>query len=189
MFGYSILNKAFQELPKMVKETRCKNLDHTSDTSFHQAYDAKLPFFIFLQQDPETIRYFQNSLAAFESPVSWITAVPLTERLQGTDKDTLLFVDIGGGHGSQCRSFRQATQVPGRVINQDLPQTLASAPAIEGVEMMAQNFFEENKIKGSFFLRNLAFFLRSRDYGGTVGVRTELQSFALDITSKTHQKL
>lgn len=152
MFGYNILNKAYHELPEMLKKTKYKNPDHTSDTSFHRAYDTKLPFFVFLQQDPDTIRYFQNSLAAFESPVSWTTAVPLTERLQGTDKTTLLFVDIGGGHGSQCTAFRKATQVPGRVINQDLPQTLASAPESEGVEMMAQNFFEENQIKGLYLM-------------------------------------
>jgi demethylsterigmatocystin 6-O-methyltransferase len=154
MFGFNILNKAYQELPKLLKETKYKNPDHTSDTSFHRAYDTKLPFFLFLQQDPETIRYFQQSLAAFESPISWTTAVPLAEKLQEADKNAPLFVDIGGGHGSQCAAFRKATEhFPGRVINQDLPETLASAPKNEDVEMMAQNFFEKNQIQGSYPLK------------------------------------
>lgn len=150
MFGFNILNKALQELPKMLKETKYKNPDHTSDTSFQRAYETKLPFFLFLQQDPDKIRYFQKSLSTFESPISWTTAVPLAEKLQGTDKNTPLFVDIGGGHGSQCAAFRKATQLPGRVINQDLPETLASAPESEGVEMMVQNFFEKNQIQGLY---------------------------------------
>jgi demethylsterigmatocystin 6-O-methyltransferase len=151
MFGFNILNKAFQELPKLLKETKYKNPDHTSDTSFHRAYDTNLPFFVFLQQDPETIRYFQQSLSAFESPVSWTTAIPFAEKLRGADKNAPLFVDIGGGHGSQCAAFRKTTveHFPGRVINQDLPQTLATAPTSEGVEMMAQNFFEKNQVQGS----------------------------------------
>lgn len=151
MFGYNILNKAYTELPKMLKETKYKNPDHTSDTSFQRAYDTKLPFFLFLQQDPEYIRYFQESLSTFESPVSWTTAFPLDEKLKGASGDAPLFVDIGGGHGSQCASFRKATELPGRVINQDLPQTLGSAPDIEGVEMMAQDFFEKNQVQGSCF--------------------------------------
>lgn len=150
MFGYNILNKAYQELPKLLKEIKYKNPDHTSATPFQRAFDTKLPFFVFLQQDPENINYLLKSLRAYESPISWTTAVPLTEKLQGTDENTPIFVDIGGGHGSQCAAFRKATQVPGRVINQDLPQTLATAPEIEGVEKMVQNFFEKNQIQGPY---------------------------------------
>lgn len=110
MFGSNIRNKAFQELPKLLKETNYQNPDHTNDTSFHRAYDTKLPFFVFLQQDPEAIRYFQQSLAAFESPTSWTKVVPVLENLNGSDNSTPLFVDIGGGAGSQCVAFREATE-------------------------------------------------------------------------------
>lgn len=151
MFGVNILNKALEELPRLLKEAKYQNPDHTSDNSFHRAYDTKLPFFVYLQRDPEAIQYFQASLAAFESPVSWTTAVPLIEKLQGADQNAPLFVDIGGGHGSQCAAFRKAIagHFSGRVINQDLPETLASAPKNEGIEMMSQNFYEKNQIQGS----------------------------------------
>lgn len=103
-----------------------------------------------MQQDPEAIRYFQQSLAAFESPISWLSAVPLAKKLEGADSDAPIFVDVGGGFGSQCAAFRKATDIPGRVINQDLPQTLASAPKTKGVETMAQNFFEKNQVQGLY---------------------------------------
>jgi hypothetical protein len=134
----------------MLKETKYKNSDQTSATCFQRAYDTKLPFFLYLQQDSEKIRYFQEGLSTFESPTSWTNAVPLTEKLQGSDENAPLFVDIGGGYGSQCAVFRKATQLPGRVICQDLPETVASAPKHEGVEMMAQSFLEKNHIQGLY---------------------------------------
>lgn len=150
MFTFNILNKSFQELPKMLKETEYKNPDQTSENSFQRAFNTKLPMFLFMQQDKDKVQYFQKCMSAYDSPISWTTVVPLAAKLQGTDENTPLFVDVGGGHGSQCGDFRKATQVPGRVILQDLPGTVASAPAREGVEVMVQDFFEKNQIQGDY---------------------------------------
>jgi hypothetical protein len=151
MFGFNTLNKAFQELPKSLKEQGYKNPDHTLDTAFHRAYNTKMQFFLWMQQDQETIRYFHPSLTAFESPIAWTAVVPLAEKLRDADKNAPLFVDVGGGHGFQCAAFRKATaeKFPGRVINQDLPETLAEAPKYEDIEMMAQDFYQKQQIQGS----------------------------------------
>ncbi len=155
MFGFNTLNKAFQELPDFLKEKGYKNPDQSLDTAFHRAYNTKMQFFLFMQQDQETIRYFHPSLTAFESSVSWTAVVPLAEKLQEADKNVPLFVDIGGGHGYQCAAFRKATaeHFPGRVINQDLPETLAEAPKYEDIEMMAQNFYQKQQIQGAYSLK------------------------------------
>lgn len=44
----------------------------------------------------------------------------------------------------------------GRLVNQDLPQTLAQATTVAGVEYMAHNFFEEQPVKGAtyYYMRN-----------------------------------
>ena len=155
MFGFNTLNKAFQELPDSLKEKGYKNPDQSLDTAFHRAYNTKMQFFLFMQQDQETIRYFHPSLTAFESSVSWTAVVPLAEKLREADKNVPLFVDVGGGHGYQCAAFRKATaeHFPGRVINQDLPETLAEAPKYEGIEMMAQDFYQKQQIQGSYSLK------------------------------------
>ena len=73
------------------------------------------------------------------------------ERLRGTDASTPIFVDIGGGHGFQCAAFGAAAAAagwPGRVIHQDLPGTLAAAPAYPGVAKMEQDFFSRQQIRG-----------------------------------------
>ncbi|MCJ1405556.1 hypothetical protein MMC11_008784 [Xylographa trunciseda] len=48
-------------------------------------------------------------------------------------------------------------KLPGRVILQDLPQTLEHVQPIPGVEVMVQNFFEPQAIKGSkfYYMRNV----------------------------------
>lgn len=151
MFGFDTLNKSFQELPSFLKDKGFENPDQTLDTAFHRAYNTKEQFFHYIQQDSETIRYFHPHLTAFKSPVSWTTVVPLAEKLQKVDSDVPLFVDVGGGHGFQCAAFREATKerFPGRVINQDLPPTLAEAPKYDDIEMMVQNFYKKQKIRGS----------------------------------------
>jgi len=151
IFGFNTLNKAFQELPDFLKETGYRNPESSDYTAFHRAFKTKEQFFLFLQQDPETIKYFHPSLTAFQSPVSWPSVVPLAEKLQDTDNNAPLFVDVGGGHGYQCSAFRKATadQFPGRVICQDLPETLSVAPKYEDIEMMAQNFYEKQQIQGA----------------------------------------
>ncbi|CAG8958658.1 hypothetical protein HYFRA_00011499 [Hymenoscyphus fraxineus] len=151
MFGFNTMNKAFQELPDYLKETGYKNPEQVMDTAFNRAFKTKEQFFPFIQKDPETIRFFYPSLIAHQSPVTWTSVFPLHERLKDADQNAPLFVDVGGGHGYQCAAFRKATEerFSGRVINQDLPGTLAAAPKYENIEMMAQNFYEKQQIQGA----------------------------------------
>ena len=151
LWGFNILNKVFQKLPDFLKEKGYKNPDKTLDTAFHKAYNTKMQFFLIMQQDQEALRSFHPSLTAFKSPVEWTAVVPLAEKLREADKNAPLFVDVGGGHGYQCAAFRKATEenFPGRVINQDLPETLAEAPKYDNTEMMAQDFYRRQQIQGT----------------------------------------
>lgn len=154
-YGFDIMNPAFQKLPAFLKDNEYKNPDKTLDTAFHRAFDTEKQFFLWFQEQEEMISHFHPHLTAFKSPVLWTSVVPLGEMLQGADADKPLFVDVGGGHGFQCEAFRNATaeRFPsGRVINQDLPETLSEAPHYDGVEMMVQDFYEEQQIKGSCLL-------------------------------------
>ncbi|EDN92468.1 hypothetical protein SS1G_08331 [Sclerotinia sclerotiorum 1980 UF-70] len=131
MFGFNTLNKALQELPDFLKENGYKNPENPLETAFHRAFDTKEHFFPYIQQFPDTMRYFYPSLTASKSPVPWTSVIPLAEKLREADKEKPLFVDIGGEHGYQCDAFRKAIaeyDFSGRVINQDLPGTLATAP-------------------------------------------------------------
>lgn len=149
----AIVNRAIQELPSYLKKTGYRNpIDHL-DTAFQMGYNTREQPFLHLRGDPDVLTNFYSSLKALESPVKWTAVVPLAKILQGGDTNVPLFVDIGGGHGFQAAAFRNATikQFPtGRIINQDLPETLALAPKYENIEMMSQNFYEKQQVTGSY---------------------------------------
>lgn len=101
-----------------------------------------------------------------EPELSWLSVYPVQERL-GDDGDGCrpsrpLYVNIGGGIGHQCAQFRERyPDVPGRVVLQDLPHSIAAALPTPGVENMAHDFFEPQPVEGDFksrYIRPLCFF-------------------------------
>ena len=89
----------------------------------------------------------------------WLSVFPVEEEVGtwSTEPNKALFVDIGGSFGHQCRAFKaKYPNLPGRIILQDIPQTLEHVPPIEGVEVMVQNFFEPQAIKGKLDTQNPA---------------------------------
>ena len=86
---------------------------------------------------------------------------PVESVLLGQSPERPILVDLGGGLGHQCIALRERfPQLKGRVILQDIPQTLAHAIPHNGVEVMVQDFFELQVIKGrvisSFFFSDLS---------------------------------
>ena len=87
--------------------------------------------------------------------LDWLSVFPVEQEVGAwsAESDKALFVDIGGSFGHQCIAFKaKYSKLPGRVILQDIPQTLEHAKPIEGVEIMVQNFFEPQVIKGTSIL-------------------------------------
>ena len=113
------------------------------------------------------LQNFLGMLPSLENAKPWTSVAPLAEKLEralATAEDgpapPVLFVDVGGGGGGQCEYFRKATadRFAGRVILQDLPQTVAAAPERDGVEKMEQDFFKEQAVKGSSGALSIAIF-------------------------------
>jgi demethylsterigmatocystin 6-O-methyltransferase len=120
------------------------------DAPFQKAWKTEEHAFIWVQKQPVFLQNFMNHIPITNSPQPWTAFVPLVSKLKEADRTAPLFVDVGGGPGFQCAAFKLATQdhYQGRIILQDLPQTLDRAPSHDGVDKMAQNFFEEQQIKG-----------------------------------------
>lgn len=59
------------------------------------------------------------------------------------------FIDLGGGHGHQCIQLQEKyPHLSGRLVLQDLPQAVDKLPPIEGLKVMAQDFFERQAVEG-----------------------------------------
>ena len=69
---------------------------------------------------------------------------------QGSNPETPLFVDVGGGVGIQCVDLKKRlpSSVQGRIVVQDQPPVVAQAIQMDGVEAMSYDFWEAQPIKG-----------------------------------------
>lgn len=114
--------------------------------------------FAWFGENPKHLDYFNDYMALRRKPqLSWLTVYPVAEEARGWDaKDNsrAIYVNIGGGIGHQCAQFRERyPDLPGRVILQDLPHSIAQALPTAGVENLAHNFFEPQPIKGECTLQ------------------------------------
>lgn len=79
---------------------------------------------------------------------TWLSVYPVEAECKGSNPEILL-VDVGGGYGHQCAAFKKAfPHLSGRMILQGLPEMLQHATPTEGVELIAQDIFSPQSIKG-----------------------------------------
>ena len=94
------------------------------------------------------MRYRRKELSA------WHELFPVTEQLSAglrSEPHAVLIVDVGGSHGHDLIRFKkQYPSLPGRLILQDLPETINSLSGeLSGIEPMAYNFFNPQPVKGA----------------------------------------
>ena len=81
---------------------------------------------------------------------TWLDVYPVEKIARNLSLEETLFVDVGGGLGHQCIASRERfPHLSGRVILQDIPQTVTHAIHHDKVEIMVHDFFEPQRIKGT----------------------------------------
>lgn len=108
-----------------------------------------------ISQDPKLGASFGGMMRAVgEREVHWSDGqlYPVRERLSSVeDADGVLVVDIGGGNGHDLDWFRKKhPEIKGRLVLQDLPY-ITDTLKLEGIEVMAHDFNNEQPIKGEEF--------------------------------------
>ena len=155
--SFDTLGPVQQALPDLLLSTHLQNPDAGSKTALQVAFNTQLPAFKWFPTQPERFAHFQQLMTVQRNVSTWLSVFPLEPELRDWDPtatDQALFVDVGGGFGQQCQAFKVAAKVAaagllkGRIILQELPQTLQRAPALEGIEMEVYDFFTEQPITG-----------------------------------------
>ena len=96
-----------------------------------------------------------------DAVASWVDSYPVYRVLDSftpPSPDSALLVDIGGGFGQHALLFKNKfPHLPGRIVVQDLPSTLAHAPAMPGIEFQEHDFFTSQPVKGAafYYLRHI----------------------------------
>ena len=143
--------------PDFFRDTKFQNPDNVTKTPFQIVNNTDRPAFEWAHQHrPDLIPDFGLWMTALRGQKTWLDVIDFEALIKGngTDDavvadDTPVFVDVGGGIGSQCAILKaKLPNLPGRVILQDLPVVLQHALPTEGVEITAHNFWTEQPVKG-----------------------------------------
>lgn len=77
---------------------------------------------------------------------------PVKERLVDVFDPTInpiCFVDVGGGYGQRSIALKKDfPELSGKILVQDLPMFIDTAPTVDGIEFKAHDFFTEQPVKG-----------------------------------------
>lgn len=143
----------YQTLPAFLKKTCYKDPVDELHTSFQDAFHTELPVFAWFASHPQHLGAFNEYMRLRRQPtVSWLTAYPVLDQVKNWDSEKAIFVNVGGGVGHQCAEFKQRfPDLPGKVILQDLPHSIAAALSTPGVENMVHDFFEPQPVRGAKF--------------------------------------
>ena len=142
----------FQKLPQFLIDTKYQNPSDSANSPFQRAHNTDQPPFVWIVNHPFKFESFIQWMTAHrEDQLTWLDVFPFEETLcSNLTPETPVFVDIGGGIGHQCAALKSRFQdLPGRVILQDLPQTLPQAIPTPGVEATAHDFWTPQPVKGT----------------------------------------
>ncbi|KAL8927859.1 MAG: hypothetical protein Q9172_001159 [Xanthocarpia lactea] len=154
---FNIGNPVYQAIPEFLQEQNFQT-DTRGKFAWHKAFSTGLDFFPWAKQHPQQLSYFQK-LMSVPRDGEWFDVVPFSLDPNECADDQAYFVDIGGNIGHQCLRLKaKYPSLPGRIICQDLPETIGSAPPmVAGVEMMPYDFFTPQPVQNAkyYYLRTV----------------------------------
>lgn len=169
MSSQDIVCPAAQGLPDFLEKNNYRDVDDIHDCPWQIGKKTSQTAFQFLFLHPRQLEDF-NAFMTHQrmGSKSFLDVYPLQEEVANAPLESTraLFVDIGGGVRHICDALKQQyPDIPGRVIVQDLPETITQAPSRPGVEAMAHDYFTPQPIKGAkyYYFRNIMHNLADKD--------------------------
>lgn len=148
---------AYMALPDFLERIKYQNPTDSGDCAFQIGHNTKEPLFRWLETHPDHQDNFNVWMSAQrEGRAKWLDFFPLEEQIckvSNMTDDQVLLVDVGGGYGHEIQAIKiKYPAIRGRMILQDLPQTIAQALKVEGMEATSHDFFTPQPIKGTGLL-------------------------------------
>ncbi|KAL8767940.1 MAG: hypothetical protein Q9209_005728 [Squamulea sp. 1 TL-2023] len=156
------------DLPTFLSHTHYKNPLDSTHTVAQFAHKTDKHWFEWATKErPQQFEALNQYMATNLHAQTGIDVFPFDTILPGLfgaerstilNPDQVLFTDIGGGRGQICEAFKSRyPTLPGRIIVQDLPLTLAGVTPPSGIEALHHDFFQPQPIKGAkiYYLRHV----------------------------------
>ncbi|KAH6624379.1 putative flavin-dependent halogenase/O-methyltransferase bifunctional protein [Chaetomium sp. MPI-SDFR-AT-0129] len=133
------------------------NADISSSPSVFQDWSGS-DLYPWLKARPDLLSSFQG-LMTVDRGGDWLDCVSFGESdLNGQITGKPVLVDVGGNVGHQTqRILARNPHLAGRLVVQDLPETVANAPPTKGITFQAHDFFKPQPVHGAryYYLRSI----------------------------------
>lgn len=152
MYSFENCGPLFQEMPAFLRKNSYQDVTDGKACVFQPAYRTELDTYTYFSQHPENLKALIKYMG-LEQDVRgrWLKEYPFEKQTQDWNPkpEEAVFVDIGGNVGHYCALFKsEFPNILGRILLEDLPDTLAHALPTPGVEKLGHDFFEPQPIKG-----------------------------------------
>jgi demethylsterigmatocystin 6-O-methyltransferase len=140
-------------LPGYLKEHKYQDITDAADLPFHKALNTTLAPFEWMKSQPEQMKALGH-IMVLDAVQSWVSSYPVEQAVAGftPSAESALLVDVGGGFGTHSVFFKNKfPDLPGRIVVQDIPSTLAHAPRVPGIEFQEHDFFTAQPVRGAKF--------------------------------------
>lgn len=158
---HDIVGPAYGSLHKVLTNTdfdaeggsENKMVTTAQQTAFQTAHKTKQTFYDWLESRPKEHASFYGYMAAVHATTAkWVDVVDFDEELaSGAGREDVVFVDVGGGDGSQSIEVKKVHKGDGRIIMQDRSAVVEKADKAReaGIETMVYDFFTEQPVKNA----------------------------------------
>jgi hypothetical protein len=149
--SFDTVGPSYQALPSFLRASKFANPEDPAYCAFQSAYKTTKTAFEYFPELPiENLTAFNKYMSTRSADMTtWLSVYPFVEETADCGPEDVIFVDVGGGNGHQCEALRaKYPNAKGRVILQDLEQTICKRGQVEGVEGMGHDIFDEQPIKG-----------------------------------------
>jgi demethylsterigmatocystin 6-O-methyltransferase len=166
-FPMAVRIRGMTQLPEYLAHISYRNpgADPSDKTLFQWSNNTDLEFFQWMQTQPKQLAAFNASMAKSvatehaSTDKGFADMYPFERELVDVSTDQVALVDVGGGYGQVLQDIREHLPgLRGKMVLEDLPETVKAAPPIENVEVVPYNFFtQQQPVKGMILLSSSSF--------------------------------
>jgi hypothetical protein len=163
-FFQGVVSPATHHLPaSQLAKNGFANTPDNEPLVFHEWAGTSLDLYPWLKTQPDQLAAFQR-LMTVDRGGDWLGCVEFPDAssssLPSADggSSPIVFVDVGGNVGHQSkRLLARHPHLAGRIVVQDLPETVAAAPPTKGLTFAAHDFFTPQPVRGAryYYLRSI----------------------------------
>ena len=151
-----LLVPSWTNLPTTLAKSHYQNPIDNLHTGLQAGLNIDYHGFEFLAKNPKIFNDFNIFMSAQrEGRAYWLDFYPFEQKLPAEVRDSdhdVLFVDVGGALGSEILELRKRfPALKGRMILQELPQTIAHVSQNPGMEATVHDFFTPQPVTGNRF--------------------------------------